>query len=331
MKRRDFIASLVAAAATQVSVAEEPTKTYRVAIVNPATPAAQLVETASISLRALLGELRRLGYVEGRNLIIGRYSAEGRIERYPEVCLEVVRRNPDVVIAYANSLVRKCAEATSTIPILASMTDPVGEGLVASLARPGGNISGIVTDAGIEVMGKYLEILRELVPSASKFAYLGPAFRWEIERPTLLEAAQRIGVSLVGVPVDSPFRDPELRQAFAILAQEQVGALMVGYAAQFAPSARLIVELAAKNRLPAIYPYKWYMAEGGLVAYAIEYENLFAHMAHQVDQIFKGEKPADIPIQQATTFRLIINLKTAKALGITFPPTILARADQVIE
>jgi len=174
-------------------------------------------------------------------------------------------------------------------------------------------------------------MLKEVVPSASKFAYLGPAFRWEAERTTLLEAARQLGVSLVGIPVDSPFKEPEFRRAFAAIAQERVDALMVGYAGQFRPSSRLIVELAGQNRLPAIYTNSDYMDAGGLLAYVPETEPLLAHMAHQADQIFKGANAGDIPIQQATKYRLVINLKTALGLGLTIPQSLLVRADKVIE
>jgi putative tryptophan/tyrosine transport system substrate-binding protein len=166
-------------------------------------------------------------------------------------------------------------EVTKSVPIVAFTTDPVREGLAASLARPGGNITGVTTDAGVELMGKYLEILKEAMPSASKFAYLGPAFRWEAERPALLEAARQLGVSLVGIIVDSPFKEPEFRRAFAAIVQERVVALMVGYAGQFVPSSQLIVELARQNQLPAIYPYRGYMDEGGLMAYALEIDSLW--------------------------------------------------------
>jgi ABC-type uncharacterized transport system substrate-binding protein len=300
MKRRDFIASLVVAATSRLALAEEPSKTYRIAIAEASWPVAVRQKPTSTIQRVFFAELRRLGYVEGKNLVIGWYSAEGRIERYPEVVLEVIRWNPDVIVGPLNSLVRAFLEVTKSVPIVAFTTDPVREGLAASLARPGGNITGVTTDAGVELMGKYLEILKEAMPSASKFAYLGPAFRWDAERPALLEAARQLGVSLVGILVDSPFKEPELRRAFAAIVQERVDALMVGYAGQFGPSSKLIVELAGQNHLPAIYPYRLYMDVGGLMAYALEIDSLWMQAAHQVDEIFKGAKPGEIPIQQAT-------------------------------
>jgi putative ABC transport system substrate-binding protein len=283
------------------------------------------------SIRAFLDELRRLGYVEGKNLVIGWYSTEGHMERYPQVVREVVRWNPDLIVGGPNSLMRAFLEVTRTIPIIGGMIDPVRDGLAATLVRPGGNITGFTSDAGVELMGKHLEILKDVVPSASKFAYLGLAFRWDAERPILLEAARQLGVSLVGIPVDSPFKEPEFRRAFAAIVEERVDALMVGYAAQFSTSTRLIVELAGQNRLPAIYPFSNYMEAGGLLAYVVELDNLYIQLAHQADQIFKGAKAGDIPIQQATTYRLIINLKTAQGLGLTIPQPVLVRADQVIE
>jgi putative ABC transport system substrate-binding protein len=329
MNRRDLIASLMAAATTRVAVAEEPTKTYRLAIVGASLPVPEVQRYPP--WRLFLEELRRLGYVEGKNLVIGWYSAEAHIERYPQLVLEVVQWNPDLILSGVNSLTHAFIKVTRTIPIVGGMIDPVGDGLAASLARPGGNITGYTSDAGIELMGKYLEMLKEIVPSASKFAYLAPVFRWEAERSTLLEAARQLGVSLVGIPVDSPFKETDFRRAFATIVQERADALMVGYAGQFRPSYPLIVELARQNRLPAIYTNSNYMDAGGLLAYVPEVDGLIIQMAHQADQIFKGANPGDIPIQRATTYRLIINIKAAKGLGLTIPQPLLVRADQVIE
>jgi len=318
----------MAAATTQVSVAEDPTKSYRLAFATVAFPVAEMQRLPRF--QAFLEELRRLGYVEGKNLVIGWYSAEGHIERYPQVVLEVVRWNPDLIVSTTSSLTHAFIKVNRTIPIVGTMLDPVGDGLATTLARPGGNITGYSVDAGVELLGKHLQILMEVVPSASKFAYLGVSFRWDVERPTLLEAARQLGVSLVPILVDSPFKEPELRRAFAALVQERVDAVMV-HAAQFYPSARLIVELAGQNRLPAIYTNSTYMGAGGLLVYAPDIDGLYTQMAHQADQIFKGANPGDIPIQQATTHRLVINLKTAKGLGLTIPSSLLARADELIE
>lgn len=197
MKRREFVAGLLLTATTRYAVAEERTKTYRIAIANPSTKVGDLQKPNSNS-QGFLGDLRRLGYAEGTNLVVEYFSAEGRMERYPEVVREVVRWNPDVIVTVANSFVHAFMQVTKTIPIVAGLTDPVGEGLAVSLARPGGDITGFASDAGIELMGKYLDILKEIVPSAFKFAYLGPDFRWAKESPALLDAARRIGVSLIG-------------------------------------------------------------------------------------------------------------------------------------
>jgi len=328
MKRRDFIASLMAAATTQYAVAEEPTKTYRLAFATVAFPVAELQRLPRV--QAFLEELRRLGYVEGQNLVIEWYSAEGHLERYPQVALEVVQWNPDLIVSGANSLTHAFLKVTRTIPIVGGMLDPVGDGLAATLARPGGNVTGYSVDAGVELLGKDLQILKGAVPSASKFAYIGVAFRWEVERPTLLEAARQLGVSLVSILVDSPYKEPELRRAFAAVAQERVDAVMV-HAAQFISSTRLIVELAGQNRLPAIYTSSTYINAGGLLVYGPDIDILFPRLAHQADEIFKGVKPGDIPIEQGTTHRLVINIKTAKGLGLTIPQALLARADQLIE
>jgi putative tryptophan/tyrosine transport system substrate-binding protein len=179
MRRREFIAGLLVAASMPHAQAQQPTKVYRIAVVSPAMPVALMTEAANPVTRAFLGELRRLGYVEGKNLIVERYSAEGHTERYPELARDVVRTKPDVIVPATNGLARAFGQVTSTIPIVASLGDPLADGLVASLARPGGNITGLTIDAGSELVGKWLELLREAVPSSFKVAYLLTRAGWE--------------------------------------------------------------------------------------------------------------------------------------------------------
>jgi putative tryptophan/tyrosine transport system substrate-binding protein len=328
MRRREFIAGLLVAAGMPRAQAQQPAKVYRIAMVSPAMPVAVMRDaTTNHVLRAFSGELRRLGYVEGKNLVVEMYSAEGHTERYPELARNVVQTKPDVIVPATNALARALGQATTTIPIVASLGDPLADGLVASLARPGGNITGLSTDAGNELVGKLLELLREAVPSAFKVAYL----RTRPEGRKLSEEAQRVGVSLIGPPLQEPIQEPEYRRVFEAMEQDRAEALIVSSIAQNYAYRRLIVELAEKHRLPAIYPYRDFVELGGLMAYAVDLDGLYVRMADQIDQVFKGAKPGEMPIEQPIKFQLLINLKAAKTLAVTVPPSLVLRADEVIE
>jgi len=212
------------------------------------------------------------------------------------------------------------------------LTDPVAAGLVSSLAHPDGNITGVSADAGIATYGKRLEILREMVPSVSRVAYLAPRVAWQNTiGPAMREAADRLGITLLGPPLESPVNGAEVQRVMAAMVQQGTGAIVVVEAGGTWLWRQLIVEEAAKYRLPAIYPYRDDVALGGLMAYAEDWADMGRHAAMQIDQILRGAKPADLPIYQSLGWRLIINLKTAKALGIEIPGSILTRADEVIE
>jgi putative tryptophan/tyrosine transport system substrate-binding protein len=210
--------------------------------------------------------------------------------------------------------------------------DPIAEGIVSSLARPGGNITGVTITAGYEIGGKRLEVLREMVPSASRVAWLASRTQWDgPDGTSLREAAERSKVSLLGPPLDAPLDEAEYRRVFASMAQEGVDALIVNGQSENFINRRLIVELADEARLPAIYSFREFAEIGGLMVYGIDLPDIFRHAADQVAEIFKGAKPGEIPFYQPTKFELLVNLKTAKALGIQIPQSILARADEVIE
>jgi putative ABC transport system substrate-binding protein len=333
MRRRDFITLLGgAAAAWPLAARAQQSATRRIAIFHPAIPTTLLTETGGGSAwRAFFAELRRLGYVEGQNLIIERYSAEGHHERYAGLAREIVARNPDVIVTGTNPVVITFKAATSTIPVVAFMLDPLHAGLVTSLSRPGGNVTGITLDAGIEIWGKRLQLLKEAIPSTTKAAFLGMREGWEgSSGQALREAGDRLGISLVfmfpqqGTP-------SEIERVFAAMEQQRPDAVLVSGEGDLYANRQLIAELAEKNRLPAICPYRDYVEAGGLMAYAVDLAELLRRMADDVHQILKGAKPGDIPIYQATKFELLINLKTAKTLGLTLPSALLARADEVIE
>jgi len=222
--------------------------------------------------------------------------------------------------------------ATTTIPIVGLTSDPVDYGLVASLAHPGGNFTGFSVNAGDEIFGKYLELLRQVAPEVSRVAYLLRRAAWEGRQGRMmLEAAQRARLTLIGAPLSDPIQEPEYRRAFAMLVREGVQALVVSDNAENLAHHQLIVALAAHGRLPAIYPFRDFATAGGLMVYGFDVADLWLSVARYVDRILKGAKPADLPVEEPTKFELVINLKTAKALGLTIPQSLLLRADQVLE
>jgi putative tryptophan/tyrosine transport system substrate-binding protein len=281
--------------------------------------------------RAFFAELRRLGFVEGENLIVERYSAEGHHERYADLARQIVARHPDLIVTGTNPVVTVVRAATSTIPIVAFMLDPLKAGLVTSLARPGGNLTGITLDAGIEIWEKRLQMLKEAVPSTAKAAFLGMRGGWEGSSAQVLrEAGDRLRIALVWMFPEKGTA-AEIERVFAAMEQQRPDAVLVSGEGDLYANRQLIAELAEKNRLPVMCPYRDYVEAGGLMAYAVDLAELLKRMANNVHQILRGAKPGDIPIYQATKFELLINLKTAKALGLALPPALLARAAEIIE
>ena len=335
MKRREFITLLGGAAAAWPTSARAQQRATqpRIAIFHPAIPTTLLTETGGGSAwRAFFGELRRLGYVEGENLIIERYSAEGHHERYADLAQEIVARNPDVIVTGTNPVVKAFKATTSTIPVVAFMLDPLKAGLVTSLAQPGGNLTGITLDAGIEIWGKRLQTLKEAIPSTAKAAFLGMRGGWEgSSEQVVRDAADRLGISLVWM-LPEKGTPSEIERVFAAMAQQRPDAVLVSGEGDLYAHRKLIAELAEKNRLPTMCPYRDYVEAGALMAYAVDLAELLRRMADDVHQILiKGAKPGNIPIYQPTKFELLINLKTAKAFGLTLPSALLARAAEVIE
>jgi putative tryptophan/tyrosine transport system substrate-binding protein len=333
MKRRDFITLLGGAGAWPLAArAQQSVTQRRIAIFHPAIPTTLLTETGGGSAwRAFFAELRRLGYVEGQNLVIERYSAEGHHERYAGLTREIVARNPDVIVTGTNPVVIAFKAATSTIPVVAFMLDPLHAGLVTSLGRPGGNVTGITLDAGIEIWGKRLQLLKEAIPSTTKAAFLGMREGWEgSSGQALRDAGGRLGISLVFM-LPQQGTPSEIERVFAAMEQQRPDAVLISGEGDLYAHRQLIAELAEKNRLPAICPYRDYVEAGGLMAYAVDLAELLRRMADDVHQILKGANPGDIPIYQPTKFELLINLKTAKALGLTLSHALLAQAAEIIE
>lgn len=333
MDRRVFLAGAAALIVAPLAAeAQDAGKVYRIAIVNPSRPVTDMTEGGQRYYQVLFSELRRLGYIEGKNLVVERRSGEGRTERYPDLAREVVQLRPDLIYANSAQLVWAFKAATTTIPIVGTTDDPIASGLVASLARPGGNVTGFSVTAGDEVLGKDLELLREAVPRVSRVAFLLRRAAWEDRYGRVMRATtQRAGLTLIGAPLSDPIQEPEYRRAFATMARERVQALVVSDHAENIAHHRLIVDLAAQSRLPAIYPSRDFADIGGLMVYGFDFADVWLGAARYIDRILKGANPAELPFQQPTKFELVINLKTAKTLGLTIPPSLLFRADRLIE
>jgi putative ABC transport system substrate-binding protein len=330
VRRRDFTIGLFLAAAVRRVRAEERAKQHRVAIVISSGPAARIHDPEVRGFQAFFEELSRLGDVEGQNLAVDSYSGGGQPARYGDLAREVVSRNPDVIVASTDPIARAVRAATGTIPVVWIGGDPIQAGFAISLARPGGNITGVTVYAGTEIWGKRLQILKEAVPAASKAVYLTTRISQAAEGQQLLEAGRRLQMSVIELPLEES-TSTAIQRAFAEIAQQQSDAIIVNSIGILLPHRQLIVELAEKSRLPAIYPWRDYVEAGGLMAYASDDRELWRRMADDVHQILNGAKPGEIPIYQPTKFEFVINLKAAKTLGLDIPPTLLGRADEVIE
>ena len=277
-------------------------------------------------------ELTRLGYVEGRNLLIERYSGEGRAAHYPDLARQIIGRNQDLIIAVSSTLTLDFKAATSTVPIVGIFQVPVESGIVRSLARPGGNITGVSLDVGFwDQWAKRVQLLKEAVPQITRLGLLGTRNAWERSSAAISEGELKNSVSVVGPPLERPVDEKEYQRVFAALAQADSDSLYVADEPENVTYRRLIVDMAAKGRLPTIYPWRQCVEAGGLMSYGIDLSDLGHRIADLVDQILKGAKPGEIPIFQPTQFELSINLKTAKTLGIELPPLLVATADEVIE
>jgi len=283
-------------------------------------------------IRAFFEELSRLGYVEGQNLGVERYSGEGRTEHYAELAREVVNTHPDLILAVGGRLSLDFKMATTTIPIVTIIIDPIAMGLVTSIARPGGNITGVTIAGGLELIGKRMGLLVEATPKVSTVGYLASQPFWDDARGAAArEVAKRLGVSLSPAVLGTAFNETEYQRVFRSLEQGRVDALMVSEEPEHVTYRTIIVELAAKDRIPTIYPLRDFIEVGGLMAYSIDQSDMSRRVANLIDKILRGANPGDIPFYQPTKFDLSINLKTAKALGIEMPAMLLARADEVIE
>ncbi len=305
--------------------AQQPTKVPRIGFLNTNAPAAFTTRTEGFRQG-----LRDLGYVEGKNILVEYRYAEGKLDLLPVLTAELVRLKVDVIVTAVSSSTRSAKEATHTIPIVMTQdNDPVGNGFIASLARPGGNITGLST-LSPEIGGKQLELLKGVVPRIVRAAVIGtstlPGHAQRLKETELAAAALRVELQYLDVlspeDIETAFRQASKGRADAVVVLG--GLVLISHRAQ-------VANLAAKNRLPAIYNVPEFVDAGGLMTYGASYIDLYRRAATYVDKIVKGAKPADLPVEQPTTFEFIINLKAAKQIGLTIPPSVLTRADKVIK
>jgi putative tryptophan/tyrosine transport system substrate-binding protein len=325
MDRRTFMGRVAGGllGAPLAARAQQVAKVYRIGILE-AIPAAQ----NAANLDALRRGLRDLGYVEGRNLVIEYRSADGRAERFPDLAAELVRLKVDLIVTRGTPAARAAKNATETIPVvMATMGDP--RAIVASFAHPGGNITGVTTFS-TELTAKRIELLKELVPGLSRVGLLhnmgNPAAPPEWEETKTAARSLSLQAELLDVRSQG-----DVGRAFEQAVRRHVDALLIGADGLTQLHQQMIVDLAVRSRLPASYPAREFVEAGGLIAYGVNYPDLYFRFASFVDRIFKGTKPGDLPVEQPTKFELVINLKTAKALGLTTPQSLLLRADEVIQ
>jgi putative ABC transport system substrate-binding protein len=307
----------------QSASAQQSGKIFRIGFLDNSTASG-----IAVLSEAFREEMAKLGWIEGKNITIEYRFAEGKSDRLPELAVELVRLKVDLILVASAPSALAAKRATTTIPIvMTSNPDPVAAGLVASLARPGGNVTGLAS-LSPELGGKRLEVLKDAVPKLMRVGLL----RGAVTSPQLQELrAAAVALKLKLEEIEPQIDAKGLASAFQTAKQKQVGAIMTTVSRPFFAERKRIVELAVKFRLPAIYPEKGYVDEGGLMSYGADFGDLFRKAAHYVDKILKGTKPADLPVQQATRFEFIINLKAAKQIGLTISLDMLQRANQVIK
>jgi putative tryptophan/tyrosine transport system substrate-binding protein len=325
MKKAGVLSILVLLAVAVIAQAQQPTKVPRIGYLSATSPSANVGR-----IEAFRQGLRELGYVEGKNIVIEWRYAEGKFDRLPALVAELVRLKVDVIVTSGPQATRPAKEATNTIPIvMAQDSDPVGSGFVASLARPGGNITGLATFAP-DLSGKQLELLKEIVPKLSRVAVVGDS-----NEPGNAQALQEVELAAETFKVQLQYLDvlnlKDIEHSFQSASKQRAGAVLVLNSPNLSSHRTEVVNLAAKNRLPAMYFRSDFVEDGGLMSYATNLIDLSRRAATYVDKILKGTKPADLPVEQPKKFELIINLKTAKQIGLTIPPNVLARADRVIK
>ena len=327
MNRRAFVTGLGTVLVRPLAAAaQQATKVYRVGILSPGeVPDPSVATTPNLVPR----HLQDLGYVSGRNLVVERRFADGQMERLPALARDLLRLPVDVIVTAGGEATHAAREVTATVPIvMIAGSDPVARGWVKSLSRPAGNVTGVTVVAETVLAAKRLELIREAVPGAARIAVLTVAgFGSRVQLQEAEKAAAGLRVRLVVVEVQRHDYD----RAFATMISERSDALFVLMSPVLTRDRKDIIERAVKYRLPAIYEWREFVEVGGLMSYGGRINDLTQRVALYVDKILKGANPGDLPVEQPTNYELVVNLKTAKALGLTIPPSVLLRADQVIE
>jgi putative ABC transport system substrate-binding protein len=329
MKRREFIGLVGGVTAWSfVARAQQPTGMRRIGVL---TGLAETDPFAIGYMQELRGALQKLGWTEGQNVQFAYRYAAGDPARARAFVKEIVETKPDLIVAHTTPVAAALSQTTSTVPVVfVSITDPVRDGFVASLARPGGNMTGF-TNYEFSMGAKWFELLKEIAPATARVSLMlnpdtGSYYVGYLQSVEVVALTHSVQATLAPV-----HNSEEIERTIAALGRGGNGGLIVLPSAPIVANVQLLIEVAARERVPAVYPFGSYAKRGGLVAYGVELNDLFRRAAAYVDRILKGEKPAELPVQAPTKFELIVNVKTAKALGLTVPPSLLARADEVIE
>jgi putative ABC transport system substrate-binding protein len=332
--RRELITLLGGAALAWPFAArgQQAPKVHRVGVFMSSVPVTEMMGPDPIDPvnRAFMHRLRELGYIEGQNLVLDRWSAEGNFGRIDEIATKLVGRKPDVIVTGSGDFLAQALQrVTKSVPVVfPNGTDPIGAGIIASLARPGGNITGLLALTGPEFETKRLQLLKEAAPKTNRVAFLGLKEIWEGPVGQEVQAAARtLGITLSHVG----YVPGKITDAFAVMTEDRPDALFVTFHPQNYANRQLIADFALEHRIPGMYPYQESVLAGGLMSYTFRTTDLYRRAAEFVDKILKGGKPADIPVERPTKLEFMINLKTAKLLGLEIPDKLLALADSVIE
>lgn len=321
----------VVAAWPLVGLAQAPGKAYRLAVLSQSPPVDSATGKRHRIWTAFFDELQRLGFVERQNLSVDWRLSTGTDRQIAELAREIAAMRPDVVFT-PDQRMAGVLKAAGPIPIVAILSDPVGFGFAASLARPGGSVTGFSIDVGPEITGKRVGWLKEAIPAASRLAWLTPRRHWESRfRDELAKVSGALGMAVVGAVVDPPGSEADYLRAFAAIERERADSIIVSPALENLVNRRLIADRAAELRLPAICAYRENVEAGALMAFAVDLAHMFRGAAGYVDRLLKGADPGTLPIQQPSKFELVVNLRTAKALALALPESVLTRADEIIE
>lgn len=331
MKRRQFLIAGAgyAAGISCPRIAALENKLFRLALIHPSRPVEQMTRLGSPFYGEFFSELEKLGFLEGRNLEVIRYSALGSHEALQRVVHEAILRNPDAILASSGRTVLMLKKETQSVPVVGFVSDPISYGIVSSLAHPGGNITGVIVDGGIETWQKRLELLRAAKPSIKSIFHVAPRSAWESRVGVAIkDAAQKIGLTLIGPPVESPHQEAEYRRAFS--ETESPDACLINTAPENITARKLICEFVTESRLLAMAPYREFALDGCTMSYDVNLSDLNNYAAHQIASIFQGKSPGNIPFYQPKAFNLVINSSMIEQLGLTLDANILARADEVL-